>query len=59
MEIIFILLGLSLLMAVIFLLVFLVNLKSGQYEDVHSPAIRILFDDLKKEIKTDNEANGN
>ncbi|MCU0438140.1 MAG: cbb3-type cytochrome oxidase assembly protein CcoS [Raineya sp.] len=32
-------------MASIFLLVFLWNLRSGQYEDDYTPAIRMLFDD--------------
>jgi cbb3-type cytochrome oxidase maturation protein len=45
MVVIYVLLGISVLMASIFLLVFLWNLRSGQYEDDYTPAIRMLFDD--------------
>jgi len=45
MEIIIGLISVSLGIAVIFLFVFLWNLKSGQYDDTYSPSVRILFDD--------------
>lgn len=48
MEVIYILLGFSLLIALIFLVAFVINVKSGQYDDTYSPGVRILFDDLKK-----------
>lgn len=62
MVVIYILLGISVLMASIFLLVFLWNLRSGQYEDDYTPAIRMLFDDAvpSQSIKTpqqDNQTN--
>lgn len=49
MGIIGLLLVVSLLVAIIFLVVFIWNVRSGQYEDDYSPAHRILFED---EIKT-------
>lgn len=54
MFVIFILIGLSLLVAVIFLFIFIWNVKSGQYEDDYTPSIRMLFDDEKKEKKEKN-----
>ncbi len=45
MEIIYLLLGLSLLAALTFLAAFIWSIKSGQYEDDYTPGIRILFDD--------------
>jgi cbb3-type cytochrome oxidase maturation protein len=40
----------SLLAAIVFLGIFLFSLHNGQYDDDHTPAIRILFDDeIKKE----------
>ncbi|WP_129715891.1 cbb3-type cytochrome oxidase assembly protein CcoS [Pedobacter sp. SYP-B3415] len=49
MNILYFLVGCSLLMAVIFLLAFFWASKTGQHEDTCTPAIRILLDDdLKK-----------
>lgn len=51
MAVIFILIGLSLFVAVCFLIAFVWSVKKGQYEDSYSPSIRILFDDKKVEKK--------
>jgi cbb3-type cytochrome oxidase maturation protein len=48
MEIITVLIFISLIIAVGFLIVFLWNLKSGQYDDTYSPSVRMLFDDRPK-----------
>jgi cbb3-type cytochrome oxidase maturation protein len=45
MEVLFILIGFSLLVALFFLGCFFWAVKSGQYEDRYTPAIRILFED--------------
>lgn len=44
------LIGISLLVALGFLVAFLVAVKKGQYKDTHTPAIRVLFDN-----ETENE----
>ncbi|MBX3102583.1 MAG: cbb3-type cytochrome oxidase assembly protein CcoS [Bacteroidetes bacterium] len=44
MEVIFLLIGFSLFVALIFLVIFIWNVRSGQYEDTETPAIRMLFD---------------
>lgn len=43
--------------AVIFLILFIWSVKSGQYEDTYTPSVRILFDDEEpeEEIKTNPE----
>jgi cbb3-type cytochrome oxidase maturation protein len=45
MSVIFVLLPLALLFAAAALGVFLWAALSGQYDDVHTPAVRILYDD--------------
>ena len=52
MSVIIILLLASISIAGIFLLAFLWNVKSGQYDDEMSPPIRMLFDD---ELTTNNK----
>ena len=56
MSVIYILIGLSVSVALTFLGIFLWSVKSGQYEDATTPAIRMLFDDnLKTNIKDNGE----
>lgn len=45
MSAIFLLIGISILVAVSFLTAFLWSVKNGQYEDDYTPSVRILFDD--------------
>ncbi|MCB0520066.1 MAG: cbb3-type cytochrome oxidase assembly protein CcoS [Lewinellaceae bacterium] len=45
MKIIFVLIAVSLLVALGFLAAFIWAVKSGQYEDDYTPSIRMLFDD--------------
>ena len=51
MDIIIILLTISLSIAAGFLVLFIWNIRSGQYDDTYTPSIRILFGDKKKESK--------
>ncbi len=43
MEVIFVLIGFSLLVALIFLGFFIWSVRSGQYEDQYTPSVRVLF----------------
>jgi cbb3-type cytochrome oxidase maturation protein len=52
MEIIFLLIALSIGLALFFLLSFLWATKSGQFEDTYGPAVRILFDDEELSAKS-------
>ena len=51
MEIIFVLVIASLLVALLFLSLFIWAVKTGQYEDDYSPSVRILFDQLENNKK--------
>ncbi len=46
--------GVSIVIAVLFLILFLRSVKSGQYEDMYTPSVRMLFDD---ELIEDNKEN--
>jgi cbb3-type cytochrome oxidase maturation protein len=58
MSVIIILIIISVIVALFFLGVFIWAVKTGQFDDTVSPAIRILFDD-KKVIKTSKEEKKN
>ncbi|OHX66757.1 cbb3-type cytochrome oxidase assembly protein CcoS [Flammeovirga pacifica] len=45
MSAIIVLIGISLVVALVFLGVFIWSVKSNQYEDTYTPSIRILFED--------------
>jgi cbb3-type cytochrome oxidase maturation protein len=45
MNMIFMLLGFSIILALVFLVAFLWASKSGQNDDLYTPSVRILFDD--------------
>ncbi len=45
MTIIYFLIGISIFMALIFLCAFFWASSTGQHDDVHTPGVRILFDD--------------
>jgi len=53
MDILYLMILCSASLAAVFLVVFIVNARKGQFEDDESPAIRILFDD---EVKDDKKA---
>jgi cbb3-type cytochrome oxidase maturation protein len=48
MEIIFMLIFVSLIIALGFLAAFIWAIKSGQYDDDYTPSVRILFEDEKQ-----------
>lgn len=45
MNVMFILIGASISVAITFLLAFVWAVKSGQYDDRYTPSVRILFDE--------------
>jgi cbb3-type cytochrome oxidase maturation protein len=53
MNILYLLIGASLLVALIFLVLFIWAVKSGQYDDQYTPSVRILFDDDDEESQLD------
>ena len=51
MSVIVVLIGFSVLVALGFLVGFLWAVRSGQYDDRHTPAVRMLFDDDERTAK--------
>ena len=58
MNIIFMLIAASLVIAILFFVLFVKSVKSGQYDDVYTPSVRMLFDDeLVKKKKSKSKKN--
>ena len=45
MSVIYLLLSLSILVAIVFFIAFIYSVKNGQYDDSYTPSVRMLFDD--------------
>ncbi len=45
MSVIYILLAISIVVALLFFAAFIVSVRSGQYDDPYTPSVRILFED--------------
>lgn len=45
MSVIYILLTVSIVVAVVFFIAFIIAVKKGQYDDSYTPSVRMLFDD--------------
>ncbi len=52
MSVIYILISISIVVAVAFLFAFFRAVKTGQYDDDYTPSVRMLFDDELKKTKT-------
>ncbi|WP_346882554.1 cbb3-type cytochrome oxidase assembly protein CcoS [uncultured Algibacter sp.] len=67
MSIIYVLLAISVTVAIVFFIAFIISVKAGQYEDTYTPSVRMLFDDeivkesitLPKESSKKNSKNKN
>lgn len=68
MSVIYVLLAISVTVAVVFFIAFVFSVKSGQYDDTYTPSVRMLFEDEvvkdgnkstlnKKEIKQTKSTN--
>lgn len=54
MSIIYMLLAISVVVALVFFVAFILSVKKGQYDDTYTPSVRMLFDDeIVKEKTTD------
>jgi len=58
MSVIYILLSISIIVAVVFFIAFIYAVKSGQYDDSYTPSVRMLFEDelLKEQNKPSNKS---
>ncbi len=45
MSVIYVLLTISIIVAVVFFLAFILAVKSGQFDDSYTPSVRMLFED--------------
>ena len=45
MSVIYILLTISIIVAVVFFVAFIIAVRNGQYDDSYTPSVRMLFDD--------------
>lgn len=58
MSVIYVLLAISIVIAIVFFIAFIVAVKRGQYDDSYTPSVRMLFEDelvkekSKKSIQT-------
>ena len=58
MSVIFVLIGLSSFVALLFLGAYIWSVKTGQYDDNYTPSVRILFDnEVKSKEKDDSKGN--
>jgi cbb3-type cytochrome oxidase maturation protein len=60
MSVIYLLISVSIFVAIVFFIAFIFAVKKGQYDDDYTPSVRMLFDDeLKttkpKQVKTNTE----
>lgn len=55
MDVLYLMIICSVLLAVVFLIIFIISARSGQFEDDESPAVRILLDSeiIKEKPETD------
>ncbi|WP_010253928.1 cbb3-type cytochrome oxidase assembly protein CcoS [Myroides injenensis] len=53
MSVIYFLISISVVVAGIFLYLFIKSVKSGQFDDAYTPSVRMLFDDELKENSLD------
>jgi len=54
MDVVYITIGVSIIVAVLFFIAFIKSVKAGQYDDTYTPSVRMLFDD---ELVNDKEKN--
>ncbi|NVN17970.1 cbb3-type cytochrome oxidase assembly protein CcoS [Muricauda sp. HICW] len=57
MSVIYVLLAISITVAVVFFIAFVFSVKSGQYDDTYTPSVRMLFED--EVIKDKDKSNSN
>ncbi len=61
MDILYLMIICSVSLAVIFLIIFIISARNGQFEDDESPAVRILLDSeiIKEDVSKEADSKGN
>lgn len=55
MSVIYLLISISIVVAIVFFIAFVVAVKKGQYDDDYTPSVRMLFDDeIVKKVNPEN-----
>lgn len=57
MEALYLTMFITVIIAVLFLFLYFVNVKKGQYDDVYTPSVRMLFDDELVKETTEKKEN--
>lgn len=64
MEVVYMLITISIVVALLFFFLFVTAVRKGQYDDSHTPAVRMLFEDelvvdeeKEKVVKEENKTN--
>ncbi|MBD3723887.1 MAG: cbb3-type cytochrome oxidase assembly protein CcoS [Flavobacteriaceae bacterium] len=55
MSVIYILITVSIVVAIIFLIAFINAVRTGQYDDDYTPSVRMLFDDKLSQIQKEKQ----
>ncbi|MBJ6368708.1 cbb3-type cytochrome oxidase assembly protein CcoS [Snuella sedimenti] len=53
MSVIYVLLAISIIVAIVFFIAFIMAVKKGQYDDSYTPSVRMLFEDELIKDKSD------
>ena len=59
MSVIYMLLAISVTVALLFFLIFIFSVRQGQYDDSYTPSVRILFEDELVKDSTEKQAINN
>lgn len=54
MSVIYLLISISIVVAIVFFIAFIMAVKKGQYDDDYTPSVRMLFDDELIKSKAEN-----
>jgi len=54
MDVIYVMIGVSVIIAILFLVIFIKSVKTGQYDDMYTPSVRMLFEDELVKDKKEN-----
>ena len=59
MSIIYVLITVSVIVAIVFFIAFVYSVKKGQYDDTYTPSVRMLFEDELVKTKKEQEKRDN
>ena len=59
MSIIYVLITVSVIVAIVFFIAFVYSVKKGQYDDAYTPSVRMLFEDELVKPKKEHEKSDN